>query len=97
MGWKAATAAAAAATAVVGSLFNCCCQGTLTGFRREAPRKHIEATGDLLLLLLLLLLLTAVYHLLATVFLLTAWHTYVVMRTAKSWTTLGHGKSFCIG
>ena len=94
MGWKAATAAAAAAAAaVVGSLFNCCCQGTLTGFRREAPRKHIEATGDLLLLLLL----TAVYHLLATVFLLTAWHTYVVMRTAKSWTTLGHGKSFCTG
>ena len=85
MGWKAAAA-------VVGSLFNCCCQGTLTGFRREAPRKHIEATGDLLLLLL-----TAVYHLLATVFLLTAWHTYVVMRTAKSWTTLGHGKSFCTG
>ena len=41
MGWKAA----AAATAVVGSLFNCCCQGTLTGFRREAPRKHIEATA----------------------------------------------------
>ena len=88
MGWKAAAAA------VVGSLFNCCCQGTLTGFRREAPRKHIEATGYLLLLLLLL---TAVYHLLATVFLLTAWHTYVVMRTAKSWTTSGHGKSFCTG